>query len=466
MCENPKILNDFSKNSSTYHFRDDSITDENFQFHKFLTDKERAQMYLSTNHSLYHKNSIYHPPEFHPRNESQTNNQTLIKQNEKILQPIMRFKPRTDLERIFDSINLNYFGKMDREIVNEQLRRLDLIKILNKTKESSGEELNHLKERLKVNQQTLNFLIKEKNRIENSENIEENQEFLDNINDIIRINKGLKEKEKGLEKVYVYNNPRKDLNNYLARNILEDYHKKTHFQAVSVYMNKLYNKNSHSFISNNFRKKNKLNNNNKKNNNNEFIDFNDYDNIYENTNTNYEKFKYYEKSFQNPFFKFKGKHKNININDNDNFDTINSDEEKENKEKLKKLKILATSSDFYRNYDINKENNNINNFKSFNNIKFNLNNNIIINNNNNNNINDNSHIRKISNEEILEGNKSKFLNKYKDKIEIDGKWYDKNDLYNISKIVMKKCNIIPPKINRDKYNYNFSFNNNNKSNNN
>ena len=36
-------------------------------------------------HSLYHKNSIYHPPEFRPRNESQTNNQTLIKQNEKIL---------------------------------------------------------------------------------------------------------------------------------------------------------------------------------------------------------------------------------------------------------------------------------------------------------------------------------------------------------------------------------------------
>ena len=458
MCENPKILNDLSKNSSTYHFRDDSITDENFQFHKFLTDKERAQMYLSTNHSIFHKNSIYHPPEFHPRNESQTNNQTLIKQNEKILQPIMRFKPRTDLERIFDSINLNYFGKMDREIVNEQLRRLDLIKIINKTKESSGNELNHLKERLKVNQQTLNFLIKEKNKIENSENPEENQEFLDNINDIIRINKGLKEKENGGEKVYIYNNPRKDLNNFLARNILGDYHKKTHFQAVSVYMNKLNNKNSPSFISNNFGKKRKLNNNKK---NNEFINFDDNNNI-ANDNYDYEKFQYYEKSFQNPFFKFKKKHKNINNYDNDiNFDKINLKEEKENKEKLKKLKILATSSEFYRNYNINNENNNLNNFKSMNNIKFNLNNNIIINNNN---INDNNGIKKYNNEDrnekLQEANKPKYVNKYKDKIEIDGKWYDKNDLYNISKIVMKKCNMIPSKINRDIYNYNLSYNNN------
>ena len=458
MCENPKILNDLSKNSSTYHFRDDSITDENFQFHKFLTDKERAQMYLSTNHSIFHKNSIYHPPEFHPRNESQTNNQTLIKHNEKILQPIMRFKPRTDLERIFDSINLNYFGKMDRNIVNEQLRRLDLIKIINKTKESSGDELNHLKERLKVNQQTLNFLIKEKNKIENSENPEENQEFLDNINDIIRINKGLKEKENGGEKVYIYNNPRKDLNNYLARNILGDYHKKTHFQAVSVYMNKLNNKNSPSFISNNFGKKRKLNNNKK---NNEFINFDDNNNI-ANDNYDYEKFQYYEKSFQNPFFKFKKKQKNINNYDNEiNFDKINLEEEKENKEKLKKLKILATSSEFYRNYNINNENNNLNNFKSMNNIKFNLNNNIIINNNN---INDNNGIKKYNNEDrnekLQEANKPKYVNKYKDKIEIDGKWYDKNDLYNISKIVMKKCNMIPSKINRDIYNYNLSYNNN------
>ena len=96
-----------------------------------------------------------------------------------------------------------------------------------------------------------------------------------------------------------------------------------------------------------------------------------------------------------------------------------------------------------------------------NNIKFNLNNNIIINNNN---INDNNGIKKYNNEDrnekLQEANKPKYVNKYKDKIEIDGKWYDKNDLYNISKIVMKKCNMIPSKINRDIYNYNLSYNNN------
>ena len=38
----------------------------------------------------------------------------------------MRFKPRTDLERIYDSVNLNYYGKIDQGVINRQLKQLDL----------------------------------------------------------------------------------------------------------------------------------------------------------------------------------------------------------------------------------------------------------------------------------------------------------------------------------------------------
>ena len=51
---------------------------------------------------------------------------------EKYLQPIMKFKPRTDLERIFDSVNLNYYGRIDRNLVNQQLKSLGLVTVYNK----------------------------------------------------------------------------------------------------------------------------------------------------------------------------------------------------------------------------------------------------------------------------------------------------------------------------------------------
>jgi hypothetical protein len=43
-----------------------------------------------------------------------------------LIQPEMRYKPRTDLERIFDTINQNSFGKVSKLIIDKQLRNLDL----------------------------------------------------------------------------------------------------------------------------------------------------------------------------------------------------------------------------------------------------------------------------------------------------------------------------------------------------
>ena len=43
-----------------------------------------------------------------------------------IYQPQMRFKPRTDLERVFDALTGNYFMSNEKEILNRQLKHLDL----------------------------------------------------------------------------------------------------------------------------------------------------------------------------------------------------------------------------------------------------------------------------------------------------------------------------------------------------
>jgi len=49
-----------------------------------------------------------------------------IEKNKNLLvQPKMRFKARTDLERIFDVISQNSFGKMSKNVLNNNLKKLD-----------------------------------------------------------------------------------------------------------------------------------------------------------------------------------------------------------------------------------------------------------------------------------------------------------------------------------------------------
>src|SRR5436309_1095409 len=67
-----------------------------FIFHSYKTEKERLDEYMKNKDTIYSKVNIQHLDE--PTN--------LIHQNTpQIVQPSMRFKSRTDLERIYDAIN-------------------------------------------------------------------------------------------------------------------------------------------------------------------------------------------------------------------------------------------------------------------------------------------------------------------------------------------------------------------------
>ena len=141
-----------------------------------------------------------------------------ILKNDLIIQPEMRFKPRTDLERVYDMINGYKYGLAKRDILDKQLKNVGLNKYQNS---------NELKRR-----------IQKKLNINNSPSESENESDNDNIHTNSEIHK-LKENKNSR----LYYNPksvdykdkpwmkRTDLNAD-AYKILDSYHYKTHFKAA------------------------------------------------------------------------------------------------------------------------------------------------------------------------------------------------------------------------------------------
>jgi hypothetical protein len=47
------------------------------------------------------------------------------------LQPVMKFAPRTEFERIYDTLNSYNFGSVDKDLIQEQLKTLGFLTIQN-----------------------------------------------------------------------------------------------------------------------------------------------------------------------------------------------------------------------------------------------------------------------------------------------------------------------------------------------
>lgn len=126
-----------------------------------------------------------------------------------IQQPEMRFKPRTDLERIIDSINKQNYSKMNVDLLQMQLKSLSLN--VPKVKESK----NVLIQEYGQDSNRINFLKK----------LEENNnkakvDYVITEDDLST----LSHKEK-----------RKRIDNKEARNLLPDLHNRTHFKAAAMF---------------------------------------------------------------------------------------------------------------------------------------------------------------------------------------------------------------------------------------
>lgn len=315
--------NDEKKNFSFRPLNENQKKKGNIKLKPFVTDKVRIEKYLSAHqeeHAKYKKNKITIECDYNNLGKNSQfeqrcfseNKQQLCKNNsnsnsttnmEKYIQPIMKFKPRTDLERIYDSINLNYYGKINRNLINEQLKSLGLVTVYNKKNPKLQTEYSLLKEKLKVSPETLNYLIKEKQRLEQGPKTNEINELISNMENIIHINKEIiSEENKKNNSLSTQNaknirNKRRNMNNFLAKNILSEYQKKTHFKALCTCSLDLSDSNK--------KKKEKNNKNNK--NDDKFNSFNSFNTLY-NRRINYDNnndLKYnssinlYKKSFHN-----------------------------------------------------------------------------------------------------------------------------------------------------------------------
>ena len=362
--------------------------------------------------------------------EREVNKYEYILKNDLIIQPEMRFKPRTDLERLYDIINNNKYGQAQREkqLLDKQLKNLDLYKYKNRHE--------------------LNDLIKKKIK----ENINHNNSFDKNISYANRY----EIYDDNNKKNKLYYNPknnklkpwtkRDDLNED-AHKILTSYHYKTHFKAAKEVASNKSNSKEKSYIDINI-------SNEKNNNNNNYLSSSNSPKIKKKEKPsclllpNLFKKKYYiNKSategnnlLENTIFDKKNKNNNnlidININRTDDvfnyFKTDNFDKNENNdyNDDYKKNQNPFKRKIFYDRYKI----------KALNNIAFQKVNNsddIVIQENNTNTF-DEMKINNNNNDKNCEDNNNN--------ISIGGEILDKNEQFDIiTNKILGSCNILKHK---------------------
>ena len=244
MIKEPYKINDDSKKS--YSFRPlNKSNNSNIRVNPFVPDKIRITNYVKEhkNELKYYNDRIKKMKKNYILKSALSNDSFDFDKYDILKQPSMKFKPRTDLERVIESVNYNNSGKADPELLKTQLKKLGLLTVSQNIKYDGQNEYSLLKEKFRVNRGTYLHLIKEKARLEKEERTLENEQLLSNINNIIKINKEIIRESNPMSqtKYNKYYNTyqkkfndsvRKDLNNNLANKILEDYQKKTHFKAL------------------------------------------------------------------------------------------------------------------------------------------------------------------------------------------------------------------------------------------
>ena len=219
--ENPKIeINDYNSPIKDTRLQ---YLDENdklikgrkgFLFAGFINEKERIKEQIKKN-DIYNnslESTTLKKSQKKVMNKS-TSLPVLLNEKYKVIsapkyvQPFMRFKPRTDLERIYDSVNLNYYGSINRKIVDRQLKYLDL------NNPMKMDEYNN------VNSKSVKTL---------DENIQESKEK----NDIIDKNEENDNNEKKISNKRILNYLPKKFINMDSKKIMQYFHYKTHFKAV------------------------------------------------------------------------------------------------------------------------------------------------------------------------------------------------------------------------------------------
>ena len=264
MIQDPCKIGD--SNNKKFSYRPNYTDTGKIKLKPFMTDYNRVNNYLSN-----HKEDLekYSPKKSKvlSGNASESNiNDNISDQDldislsnfeDKInkkyfyLQPVMKFAPRTEFERIYDTLNSYNFGSVDRNLILEQLKTLGFLTIQNNKSIGDQNEYSLIKERFKVSTQTLSYLMNEKSRLEKEPRTPEISDLINNITEIIKINKSIMHEQEKSKMPSLNNKHHKKLNiaqkkiinNYIAKNILSEYQKKTHFKALLNFTLNLEEKN-------------------------------------------------------------------------------------------------------------------------------------------------------------------------------------------------------------------------------
>ena len=187
-------------NRKQFSFRPDNFSQNGkIKLKPFITDYNRINNYLLSHkeelerYSHREKNKIYYSKTETLNSYNNYSNEEIIQNSEDnkyhYLQPIMKFAPRTEFERIYDTLNSYNYGSIDQNLIKDQLKALGFLTVQNNKIINNQNEYSLLKEKFNVSPQPLSYLIKEKERLEKETKTPEIVDLLSNITDIIKINK-------------------------------------------------------------------------------------------------------------------------------------------------------------------------------------------------------------------------------------------------------------------------------------
>ena len=66
------------------------------------------------------------------------------------LQPIMKFAPRTEFKRIYETINAYNYGSIDQNLIDDHLKKLGFLTVQNNNYNFNQNEYSLLKEKKKL----------------------------------------------------------------------------------------------------------------------------------------------------------------------------------------------------------------------------------------------------------------------------------------------------------------------------
>ena len=189
-----------------------------FIFKSYKTDKERINEFLN-----YKKNAELNIPPISKKRKKRTPETILI-------QPSMRFKARTDLERIYDSIKDREGMSKEEKLVQNQLIKMGFVSqnVEDYSENSDEEEVENTKLKTKRGSQ-----------IDIRKNLYKYSDFLGNIESEEKRkkslhNKILKERKDMIHKrkILLSLGMNKHIDNSQAKHLREELHQRLHFKAM------------------------------------------------------------------------------------------------------------------------------------------------------------------------------------------------------------------------------------------